>query len=308
MPQKLRILSNNAIDRDAWDACIASDKHALIYNYSWWLDHMAESWLGVVWNNYEAVLPVPHRKKWGLNMAYTPPFTQQLSIAGSTTPEIRTAMIEKLTQLFPLVIFQMNLPFPKVKMVKKRTNFILSLTRNYDEIFNQFERSCKKNINKAIRRGCVIDDQITLNQVFELYREAYGRKAGYTSEHYVRLQTVLQEAVSRKACHIARVAEKESGETVLGGLILDDGRRLYYLLGAPTQKGREMRATYFFLNQLIMQYAGQREVFDFEGSDIPNVAQFYQSFNPEKEFYYANYVNKFPFPLNKLLDMRLLPK
>jgi hypothetical protein len=66
-----------------------------------------------------------------------------------------------------------------------------------------------------------------------------------------------------------------------------------------------MRATYFFIDRMIQRFAGQRALFNFEGSDIPSVAQFYQSFSPDIEYYYRFYINRYPFPLKKLIDKRL---
>ncbi|WP_315816464.1 hypothetical protein [Paraflavitalea speifideaquila] len=49
-----------------WDRCIADAPNGLIYGYSFYLDKMADNWDGLVLNNYEAVMPLPWKKKWGI--------------------------------------------------------------------------------------------------------------------------------------------------------------------------------------------------------------------------------------------------
>lgn len=115
---------------------------------------------------------------------------------------------------------------------------------------------------------------------------------------------MLSAAAARGACRPGGV-RSANGSLVYAGLLLDDGRRLYYILGAPSAEGRAMRATYFFIDQVMARFAGRRKTFDFEGSDIPEVATFYRSFAPQVEYYSRFHVNRLPFPFNRLLASRL---
>ena len=51
------------LDFDKWDTCIAQAEHSLIYGFSWYLDAICDDWDGLVMNDYEAVFPLPKRKK-----------------------------------------------------------------------------------------------------------------------------------------------------------------------------------------------------------------------------------------------------
>lgn len=307
MPAAVHILTSDQIDREKWDRCVAADPHALIYNRSWWLDAMTQDWIGVLWNDYEAVWPLAVRTKWGIRMAYTPPFTQRLDICGSYSDQAIRKMWETIKRKISLIHCHTSVSVLAADYQKTRTNFALSIAGTYPEIAAGYHTSCKKNISKAERRGCALQTGADPDGVIHQYIQTYGEKAAYSSLHYQQLASALRHAISIDCCHIMNVIHETDGTTVFSGLVLDDGRRLCYLLGAPTQKGREMRATYFFIDRVIRNFAGKREIFDFEGSDIPDVATFYQSFNPDKEYYYAYYVNNYPFPLNKLLDFRLMP-
>jgi hypothetical protein len=79
-PYSIRYLKRQEIDPVKWDACIDGASNGLIYAYSFYLDHMAAQWDALVWNDYDAVMPLTWNKKWGIKYLYQPPLTQQLGV------------------------------------------------------------------------------------------------------------------------------------------------------------------------------------------------------------------------------------
>jgi len=75
-------LRNSEIDKDSWNNCIEQAANGLIYGYSSYLDHMADNWDALVLNNYEAVMPLPWRRKAGISYVFQPFLSAQLGIFG----------------------------------------------------------------------------------------------------------------------------------------------------------------------------------------------------------------------------------
>jgi len=71
---KLSYLPYKQIDKVKWDACIRHSMNRLIYAESVYLDHMAVNWDAIVLNDYEAVMPLPWKKKLGIRYLYQPSF------------------------------------------------------------------------------------------------------------------------------------------------------------------------------------------------------------------------------------------
>jgi len=59
--------------------------------------------------------------------------------------------------------------------------------------------------------------------------------------------------------------------------------------------GRSSRANYFFIDQMIQKFADSEKIFDFEGSELPNVAAFFKRFGPEREEYVHLTINNLPW-------------
>ena len=61
----IRYIQHEEIDKAKWDSCIANAGNSLIYGYTWWLDNISPGWHALVLNDYDAVMPLTWRKKYG---------------------------------------------------------------------------------------------------------------------------------------------------------------------------------------------------------------------------------------------------
>ena len=85
--RRIQYVQSNDVDREKWDHCIASAPNSLIYNTSIYLDMMADHWNAVIVGDYEAVMPLPWRRKWFIRYHYHVPFIAQNGLTGNFSPE-----------------------------------------------------------------------------------------------------------------------------------------------------------------------------------------------------------------------------
>jgi hypothetical protein len=50
--------------------------------------------------------------------------------------------------------------------------------------------------------------------------------------------------------------------------------------------------------EILKEFSGRNLLFDFEGSDLPGVKEFYECFGPIDQPYFHYHFNDLPFPLN----------
>ena len=84
----LRYLKHDELDFSSWDRRISSADNSRVYALSWYLDRTAADWDALVWGDYEYVLPVTLKSKFGIKYLYQPLFCQQLGIFPEPDPEI----------------------------------------------------------------------------------------------------------------------------------------------------------------------------------------------------------------------------
>jgi len=71
--------------------------------------------------------------------------------------------------------------------------------------------------------------------------------------------------------------------------------RAYYILVGNHPEGRNLGASHGLIDAFIKDHAGKKLVFDFEGSDIEGLAQFYRGFGAVEEKYPAIRLNRLPW-------------
>lgn len=290
------------LDVDKWNTCIDTAPNGLIYAYTFYLDAMCDNWDALVLNDYEAVMPLPWRKKWGIRYIYQPSFTQRLGLFGNKiNSNIEDIIYQYLPKRFKFIHYNVS-SIPSFKTVSslKRKNFIIDLRYDYETIKNQYSKECLKNIKKAQKRGCQYHDNIQIEDVIQNFKKAYGDLNKRLTEYdYEQFKLLTNTALKHDKATIAGVKDFDNN-IIYSAVLLKDNKRFYYVLGAPTVLGREKRATYFFIDHLLKNYAGQNLIFDFEGSDIPSVAKFYQHFTKTVEYYYELKINNLPWPVRWL--------
>lgn len=288
------------IDKVKWDRLIKSSPQGFIYSRSFFLDAMC-SWDALIMGDYEYVMPLPIRKKAGFHYIYTPFFTGQLGITGEqeVSESVCKEFIQAIPSSFSFIDLQLNeyndITGLENVHVKHRVNYIIALNRNYAAIATGYNKDAKKNLRQGIKQELSFADDISLKQVFELYKKAYGHlNKRITEKEYEYFFSACSKAIELNLGFLCGL-KNPSGEIVAAAFFAKDDKRIYYLLGAPTAEGKKANATHILIDEVIKKYATTGLVFDFEGSDIPSVANFYKKFGPEKKTYPHIIINRLPF-------------
>src|SRR5690349_19187878 len=117
----IRYFSYEEVDREKWDACVLASPNGFIYARSFYLDGLCR-WDALVMGDYEYLMPLPVRKKYGFRYIYTPPFTGQLGIIGTApvTEDIIHDFVNHIPPAFSYVDLMMNEEneMPAIKGVK----------------------------------------------------------------------------------------------------------------------------------------------------------------------------------------------
>jgi hypothetical protein len=280
---KPRYISRNNLDIQKWDTLISESIVSLGYAYTWYLDEICENWGALVLGNYDAVMPLPHKRKYGLPYIYQPRFIQQLGVFCRHKNDMHTSMFfQSIPRRFVLAEFFVNPFFGTHPSAQQRINLVLPLAATYQELYNNFARDAQKNIRKT--SDITFQPGQNLKESIALYQQVYGPLNPHiTPAHYASLLAACQAAqLHGKLVHTKFYSQ---GQFLGMGLLLLSGNRLHHFCAAPTEEGRQRGVMHAYINYIIKTYAGQALILDFEGSQIPNVAYFYSKFNPQEENY-----------------------
>ncbi len=165
----IQYLSHQQIDKTTWDRCIREAVNGLIYGYSFYLDHMADHWDGLVLNDYEAVMPLTWNKKYGIYYLYQPFLCAQLGVFGKNIDiETSKAFLKNVPSRFKywdIYLNHQNFIHLKDFNISLRKNFVLKLSPSYDELYKNYRENIQRNIKKALQLGCVTQTNFPVEQV-----------------------------------------------------------------------------------------------------------------------------------------------
>lgn len=301
----IQYLRHHEIDKPLWDACIDRAENGLIYARSFYLDAMCNHWDALVYNNYEAVMPLVWRRKYGIYYLYQPYFTSALGIFGNITLPLLTDFINAIPPKFKYWDIDLNETnsFTDHSMthvsILQRVNFTLSLHDHYEHVYTAYSRRAKRMLARAQANGLTVIKQVTPEEVVLPYMHCYKQKQVIPLDAYQNLIAVAHKA-SAIGCLKTYIAQTTSNTTAAFLLCLVDKKFVYAVLGGSTREGKQKGAFSLLIDAAISEHSGSGKVFRFEGSDHPAIAFFNAQFGAHKINYPHLKMNRLPWPLRYL--------
>jgi len=294
---KITYLPQANIDKQKWDRCIETAGNGLIYAYSFYLDAMSKNWDALIMNDYDAVMPLTWNKKFGIYYLYQPFFAAHLGVFGNSLSSIIVqSFLESIPVKFKYWDFYLNeknlFALQGFKMYE-RSNYILSLEKNYADLAGHYTKSHQRNIRRAKDAGYIVKKNIPVDDVIFLAKEQaknFSPITGKDYENFSKLFAILQK--DNRAATYGIYSPRQQLVSSCGWIFSHD--RAYYILVGNHPGGRTSGASHFMVDHFIQEHAGNRLLLDFEGSSIKSLARFYKSFGATEEKYPGIKLNKLP--------------
>jgi len=307
MKEEILYLQNQEIDRVKWDQCIEDAPNGLIYAYTDYLDALADNWDALILNDYEAVMPLPWRKKWGFKYLYQPYFAATLGIFGEDISRARSELfinfIPKKFSFWDLDLNE-NVKGITAEKIKKtsRKNLLIYLNSPYEIIRNSYSRLANRMIKKSSNELVLKNDTAPEN-IIKYYQYHYKYKHLLPSNAYENLLKVAKLATTTGNIK-AYTAEFKEGEIAAFYLLLFDSKFVYSVLGGSTEKGKKYGAFYLLTDAAIREFSGTNKSFRFEGSDKSGIAFFNAQFGATLIEYLNIQKNDLPWPVSMIKNFK----
>jgi hypothetical protein len=299
----IHYVQNPGIDKVKWDRCISDASNGLIYGYSFYLDSMAENWDALVLGDYEAVMPLTWKKKYTIQYLYQPFLAAQLGVFGKVvTWEMVSAFIKAIPAQFKFAEISMNsknVPVYPANLATDRINYLLHLDKPYEKLRAGYAENIRRNTRKAEQSGCHVDKAFAVEKVIELATEQMKSQGNQEKDNIERFRSLFQYLHPREMAGTYGIFSAEN-KLLASAVFFFSHNRAYYILVGNHPDSKSTGASHALIDAFIKDHAGRNMILDFEGSDIPSLAQFYRSFGATEEKYPAVKINKLPFFLKWL--------
>ena len=306
----IRYLTNNQIDKQRWDDCIAQSSDGLVYVWSWYLDVVHPNWEALVEDDYETVMPLTGNKKFGINYLFQPFFTQKFGVFGKN--EVSEEKIEQFLEAIPgkfkfaeikCATLRVSRDSKGIKgcAISNHCNIELSLNQDYSVLASNFHSNTKRNLAKANKDGLTIVENAEPSAIIELFRKNRGKEIKkWDNNEYERLLSLVETAQNHEKC-IVLGAQSYDNHLVAGAFFMISHKKIVFLFSGSDESNKENHGLTFLLDYVIEKYSGTDKILDFEGSDNEGLARFYKGFGGEEKYYQELKFNK----LNKIFNFAL---
>ncbi len=293
------------IDQEKWDACVRDSQQPMIYAFAWYLNIVCPGWDALVAGDYEAVFPVTWEKKYTVYYIYQPFFTQQLGLFSKSGSRKHNpvAFLDRLPSRFKykqLCLNESNCEGFHARSFKPGITYHLDLLPPYEILEKGFTVNCRRSLSKAEKENVINRTGGDYQALIHLFRGNQGKFIKRLGESdYSRLETLMQECLNRELGEVWMV-RSANGMLLAGAFLMRSPGRIIYHFAASSPEGRNSGAMFQLIRDLIRSYSNKELIFDFEGSNIENLARFFKGFGSRPVTYPCIIINNLPWPIRWL--------
>jgi len=295
----IRFLTSDQIVKQNWDDLIHASQFPTIFATYDFLTIASKQWGALIFNDYEACMPLPFQKKFGIQYIYTPPFISRLGIFSKIPVDdlLVASFMKSIPKKNKLIELILNPTIP-LSTQQNHTSFFLDLKTDYDILYQNYSENTRRNLKTAAKHNLRLTQEVSTKEITQLFinNRAKNLEHPIPFAHYTILEHLAHFSDTvEKLLHYGVI--DPDGNLIAGALFLKDANRFWFWFSGRDNTNFEKRAMFFLIDQMIQQQCNSSIVLDFNGSNNPNIARFYAGFGATS--YTCPYYQKYD-PLTNL--------
>ena len=270
-----------------------------------WLDAVCDNWDVAIYkqdNKIVAFLPYTYYKKTSLTVSHNPPLTPYLGIWIDHPKGIKEAtklgnekeIFQNLLQQLPKFDnfnYNFNPEFTNwyplyLDNFEQTTRYTYCINQPFsiDAIFNGFKSKLKAHINKAVTE-LTIDTSSNINDLVQIKKIAHSENSNipvFKTELYKSVFKLCK----KENLGTQLIAKNKDDKIIASVLLVWDSQFCYLLHGASLPEHKSSNAMSLLIWEAIQLAHKKQLSFNFEGSMLESVEQFFRFFNATQTPYF----------------------
>lgn len=292
---------------EAWDEFVDKSDQGNIFNKSYWLNTVSDSFKIMVCEEdgkFLGGIALPSKyNKYFRNPKLTPQLGILLATPSEDTKyasvvtnqmEIINGLIENLPK-YNLFNYTFNYNFTnfypfiwKDFNVNVKYTYVIEDISNIDEVYGNFQYYVRRSIKKAEKNNLRISTEYGIKDFYDINKKTFDRQKmdmPYSYEFIEKLDKVLEERNNRKIFF----AINESNEVIAALYLAYDNNCAFYLMGGADPSYRDTGVQSLLLWESIKFASTVSKRYDFEGSMIKSIESFFRQFGGKQKMLFNVY-------------------
>ncbi len=308
--EKPRLMKMSAIDFKKWNKCLFNSANEIVYAYSWFLNAVNLSWEALVYGDYEIVMPLNARKKFGISYLLPIPFSHQLGIfsQGIINSEIVELFISSIPSKYKYIDINLN-KYNNIDGIKKskitpKYSYALDLIEDYDTISSRYTPANKEFLEMAEEQELTLNENVSPYDFVQFILKKHTEIA-ITSEYLYILSKILTAAMHYKSGHLCCVNDK-SNNPILAVLFLRSAHAICLTLPVFSSEADKQVAAHFLIDKMVKKFAYKNFTLDFGNLNNTTQSCLCENFGAKKYTYNNLKINRLPVPTKMLQKLKFL--
>lgn len=278
-----------------WDALVTRSPHGTVFHHSWWLEGTGADFdiLGCWDENKKLVagIPLPRKKRAGLVLYHSPRLTPYLGpifdLTGANGCSEKLSRMRRDGERLAMAIegfdsFLYTVPSigPDLQgflwaefQAEMAYTFRFDASTTSENVWEQMVRTHRQKLKKQTQY--VVESSDDIRALATLSSQTFERQgiACPFDENYLR---ALWSAVSKRGRANLYVAREPNGRPIAALFVVHDDRTSYQIVSGVDMNLPNCPAGYLLTWRAISDALGAGRAFDFEGSRVRGVEQYYR--------------------------------
>jgi len=289
----IKNIHRNELDDAKYNECIEKSSQSLLCAYTWYIDTVVEHWNVLVLNDYEAVMPIPNTKKHFIKYVYPPFWILQLGIFSQVEDYNKDDFINCLKESFKFVELRLNSK-NEIDCLSKINQFQeLQLTSDYESMKESYKSDRKKDLKRAAKNHLLEKWEDSPKKLISLFKNNVGKRtSNIDQQDYEKLNKLMDVCIDRGVGEVLSVYEVD--KLVASAFFLKNKKTITILCSSTDFTNRKNGANTFLIDRAIYKYQQDYEMFNFGGSSIESIANYFLSFGAKSVDYEFLKFNNLP--------------
>ncbi|PKF76163.1 hypothetical protein [Chryseobacterium sp. PMSZPI] len=278
----IRRLKYNEIDFIKYSQCLENSEQRKYSATKDFLDISSKKqWEILVYKDYEAVMPIPFIKKFGIKFVINPKLCQQLGIfSPKENKELNDLFLQFFREKYNIWYYAFNDENKFTEELKSKKNFLM-YPEKYEVVRQRYSPKRKRKLR--------LDDEVLLDSQVKEVRMAdaqgfiseslIGAKDDGDKKSFLEIFNALENSGRLKV--MAFIYKSK----IINVIAMYFDERTVALLGSFNDKDYVKLSGASVLIDNMIKETIETHIFDFEGGDLPNMDEFFRGFRPELKPY-----------------------
>lgn len=278
----IRRLRYNEIDFRKYTQCLESSEQIKYSASKIFLDVTSKKrWDLLVYNDYEAVMPIPYVRKYGIKVVLNPMLCQQLGVFSKKDDVLlNEAFLDFLKNNYLIRVYHFNDHNQFNSPIERKKNFII-YPDSYEKVFANYSPKRKRKLR--LGEDILSDSEIRIISFNEAKLFIENNMTGLAKRNdvhgFTRIFKIFYDF--KKLTFCAFYYQNQ----IINLISVYSDYKTLALLGTFNEKDFiKISGSSVLIDDMIKKNI-ETAAFDFEGSEVPSVEEFFRGFRPELKKY-----------------------